>query len=277
MLVAILFRLSENSFLMDEISEKIFNEELNKVFLVKIQIREDHTWLSTTWRYTVWSEEIQNTHYSSHSVSLNLKDDSCWKPIKGQIKLNVREYLWVVNWRWWIVFTKIATQEVAKNLKNWERCYREGKYWKNFEDWKNFPCRMIRNPVQWVCWARSSTKITRTMSKHWRFEISSTILTYEQLWRTYVPHQALVTSSSRKPSREVEMPQSSRENMSILGNVFDRQHAQRDPEELHNDSRNLATSLAILRKEGIGNSGSEEPWQSIPLSFSPVRARREEV
>ena len=35
--------------------------------------------------------------------------------------------------------------------------------------------------------------------------------------------------------------------MRIPGNVFDRQHAQRDSDELHNDSRNLAISLAILR------------------------------
>ena len=33
----------------------------------------------------------------------------------------------------------------------------------------------------------------------------------------------------------------------------------------NNDSRNLTTSVAILRKEGIENSGSEEPLQSILL------------
>ena len=33
--------------------------------------------------------------------------------------------------------------------------------------------------------------------------------------------------------------------MSIPGNVFDRQHAQRDPVELHNYSRNLATPSGI--------------------------------
>ena len=33
--------------------------------------------------------------------------------------------------------------------------------------------------------------------------------------------------------------------MSFPGNVFDRQHAQRDPEKLCNDSRNLATPLGI--------------------------------
>ena len=62
--------------------------------------------------------------------------------------------------------------------------------------------------------------------------------------------------------------------MSIPGNVFDCQHARRDPDELHNESRNLATSLAILRQEGIENSGSEEPLQSIPLPCFSVRRRK---
>ena len=60
---------------MDEISENIFNEELNKLFLLKIHIRENYIWMNTRWSARSWSEEIQNTHYSSHSVSLNLKDD----------------------------------------------------------------------------------------------------------------------------------------------------------------------------------------------------------
>ena len=72
----ILFRLTENSCLMNEISENTLIEELNKRFLVKLQFRENYTRLSTTWRSKIWSEEIQNTHYSSHSVSLNLKDYS---------------------------------------------------------------------------------------------------------------------------------------------------------------------------------------------------------
>ena len=85
-------------------------------------------------------------------------------------------------------------------------------------------------------------------------------------------HQALITP--RKPSRDVGMPRNTRENMNIPGNVFDRQHARRDPDELHNDSRNLSMSLASLRTEGIENSGSEEPLQSILLPCFSVRARR---
>ena len=106
----------------------------------------------------------------------------------------------------------------------------------------------------------------------------------EQLWRTYVPHQALITSSSiGKASREIGMPRNTRENTRISGNVFDCQQARRDLEELHNDSRNLTTPSGvadmsrILRKEGIENGGSEEPLQSILLPCFSVRARRKSL
>ena len=53
--------------------------------------------------------------------------------------------------------------------------------------------------------------------------------------------------------------------MSIPGNVFDCQHARRDSDELHytNDSRNLATSSAMLNTEGIEKSDSEELLHAI--------------
>ena len=52
--------------------------------------------------------------------------------------------------------------------------------------------------------------------------------------------------------------------MRISGNVFDCQPARRDPDELHDTSKNLATSSKVLRREGIEKSGCEEPLQSIP-------------
>ena len=94
---------------------------------------------------------------------------------------------------------------------------------------------------------------------------------------TYIPRQALITSSSRKLGREIEMLWNTREDMSIPGNVFDCQNARRDPGELHNDSRNLATLLGVLRTEGIENSGSEEPLQSILLPCSSLRAKRKSL
>ena len=114
----ILFRLTKNSVLMNEISENTSNEELNKLFLVKILFGKDDSRLSTTWRSKIWSEEIQNTHYSSHRVGLSLKDYSYWRPINGQITLSEREYICVVNWRLRIVFIRNATRVVVKKLKN---------------------------------------------------------------------------------------------------------------------------------------------------------------
>ena len=138
------------------------------------------------------------------------------------------------------------------------RCYQEEIAEKNNEDWNNFRRSMIKNHEQWV--------------------YSSTILTYWAVMRYLrLPHQARITSSSRMPCREVGVLRNTRENMSIPGNVSDRQHARRDPEELHNDLRNLAISLAILRTEGLENSGSEEPLQSMPLLCFSVRARRKSL
>ena len=91
---------------------------------------------------------------------------------------------------------------------------------------------------------------------------------------TYVLHQALTTSSSRKPSREVGMLRNTLENMCFPGKVFDCQHARRAHDELHSDSRNLATPTGIKRREGIEKSGSEEPLQWIPLSCFQGRARQ---
>ena len=96
---------------------------------------------------------------------------------------------------------------------------------------------------------------------------------------THVPHQALITSSSRKPSHEVGMLRNTRENMSIPGNVFDRQHAQRDPDdfstiqEIWQHHWESLTMSRIVRKEGIENSGSEEPLQSMRLPCFSITAR----
>ena len=75
---------------------------------------------NSRWRSRIWSEEIQNMRWLSRDESLNLKNYNRWKPINGQIKLSVREYTCVVNWWWRAVFTRNATQEVAKKWKNWE-------------------------------------------------------------------------------------------------------------------------------------------------------------
>ena len=49
------------------------------------------------------------------------------------------------------------------------------------------------------------------------------------------------------------------ENISIPGNVIDRQHARRDREELHNDSRNLATPWGIA--DDVEDSEKRRNWE----------------
>ena len=52
--LVILIRLRMNSILMDEIFENTLNEEHNKLFLVKILLRENCNRLTMTWRSRIW-------------------------------------------------------------------------------------------------------------------------------------------------------------------------------------------------------------------------------
>ena len=121
----------------------------------------------------------------------------------------------------------------------------------------------------------SATKIIRMIGICWRLKIFYDPDLLRQLWRPTFLIKLLLPRVQEKPSREVGMLRNTRENMSVLGNIFDCQHARRDPDELHNDSRNLATSLVILRREGIENSGERRTIaiNTFHLAFS-VRAKK---
>ena len=193
---------------MNEISENALNEELNELFLVKIQVRENFNSLSTTRRSKIWSEETQNMHWLSHNGSLNLKDDNYWKPINGQIKLSVREYTCVVNWRWRTVFLKKAMQEVAEKLKKWKNTAIKRKILKTTKIGR----------ISYAAWSG----ITNSESI-----LLSSWLT-EQLWQYLRSSSSSYYFEFKKPSREVGMLRNTREDMSILGSFFDRQHVRRD-------------------------------------------------
>ena len=136
------------------------------------------------------------------------------------------------------------------------RCNGEGNYWRKTKMGRiNFLRSMIRNHEQWVC--------------------SSTILTY---WAamTYLRSSSIsyYTKFEKAEPRSWNTAKYTRE-MSFPGNVFDFQHARRDLDELHNDSRKLAISLAFLRREGIENSGSEKniAINTLTLLFSKSEER----
>ena len=87
----------------------------------KIQIRENYIWMNTTWSARFWSEEIQNTPYSSHSVSLNLKDDillkaNQWADQAQRERIHLCSRLGMKD----PTFIKNAVREVAEKLKSWK-------------------------------------------------------------------------------------------------------------------------------------------------------------
>ena len=95
--------------------------------------------------------------FRTHNIWVTTRAWISKKIFNVQIKLSVRGYICVANWRWRIVFSRIATQEVAKNLKNWEYAAIRKKILKKQRWWNNLLCKMIKNHVQWVY---SSTILT---------------------------------------------------------------------------------------------------------------------
>ena len=248
---SILFRLTKNFILMNEISENTLNEELNRLFLVKARFRENYTRLGTTWRSKIWNEECQNTQYLSHNVSLKLKDDNYWKPNNWQIKLNMREHTCIADWRCLHQESYARSCREIEELKR--RCYQK----ENTEKQR----RLEEFPTQHDQESRTVSLLrdqVRRLQERWEYIEHSKIFhdpdSPSSCDSAYVSHQALISSSYKKTNRESRMQRNTRENMSTPGNVFDCQHARRDPDEFHNDSRNLAISSAILRTEGIEKS-----------------------
>ena len=139
-------------------------------------------------------------------------------------------------------------KKVAENLKNWKDTAIKRKILKkNSEDWKIFtqPDQESRTASRLRDQVRRLPELLVYIEDSKIFYDPDSPSSYDS---ACVPHQALITSSSRKPSRDIGMLRNTREEMSIPGNVFECQHARRDPDELHDDSRKLATTSAILRK-----------------------------
>ena len=80
-----------------------------------------------------------------------------------------------------------------------EKTLLSGRKWSNSTKVELiFLCSMIRNHVQWVCWVKSSTKITSTTGMYWRFENLQWPWLTEQLWQYHVPHQILLPRFEEK-------------------------------------------------------------------------------
>ena len=128
----------------------------------------------------------------------------------------------------------------------------------------NILCSRIRNLEQWVYYGikfgngQNDWNLLKTRE-------SSKIPTHRAVLAVPTFHIELLFP--RVPKSPAASPECTEihKDMSIPGSVFDCQPARRVPHELHSDSRNLASSSGIQRREGIEKSGSEEPLQRIHL------------
>ena len=220
------WRVSENSILMDEISENIFNEEIDK--LEKAENSDQRGWNLTEFHMDIQNLKRRTSEYALTESQRELESQRQQLLEANQCKLNVGEYIRVANWGWRTIFIKKAVQEVAPKLKECQ---------------KTLPCYQEEITEQ-------TTKIGTFFTQYDQESRTVCLFFYDldsssSFGIAYVSHQALITSSSRKPSREVGMPRNTRESMSFPGNVFDRQHARRNPDELYDDSRSLAKPSGI--------------------------------
>ena len=142
--------------------------------------------MSTRWRSRIWSRDLQDMNWLSHSVSLNLKDNNYWTLIRasstwentivqriGDEGPSSSRKQWPSLFLFLFLFLtdkkfmanpsphelemkdhliKKAMQEVVEKLKNEKDAAIKRKILKNNEDWKNFLRSIIRNPEQWVSW-----------------------------------------------------------------------------------------------------------------------------
>ena len=78
---------------------------------------------------------------------------------------------------------------------------------------------------------------------------------------THISHQARIASSSRKPSREPRTPRITRADMSISGDAHDCQHARCDPDDVRNNSNNLAKKKKNIERR----NWATWQWRTITI------------
>ena len=264
----ILFRVTENSILMNEISENSLNEEL-KLFLVKTQFRGNYTQLSTHGDPKSGPKKLR--------ICINWVTAWAWisktTVIGGQSMNRASSTICVTNW--WMK-DHLHQESHARSCREIEelkrRCYQE----ENIEKQRRLEAIPTQHDQESRTVSLLRDQVRRLQERLEFFEDPKifhdpdSLSSYDS---TYAPHQALISSSSNKSRRESRMLRNTWEFLSISGNVFDYQSVRPVPEESHNDSRNLATPSGIQKREGIEKSGSEEPLQTIPLPCFSVRAK----
>ena len=149
-------RLTENYILMHEISENTWNEELNKLFLAKIQFREN---------YSRHGDPKFGTKKFRIRVIRVATSAWIWKTtVIGSQSMERSSSAWENTFVWRIEDEEpsspgLLRKRLPRIWRNAKTLLSRGKYWKN-KDWDNFLRSVIRITYS-ASIERSSTKIAR--------------------------------------------------------------------------------------------------------------------
>ena len=249
---------------MIEISEDTWNEELNKLFLVKIQITEDYTWQSTTWRSKIWNEETQNSALFESQRDLGSQRLQFIGQIKFKCIFSRRswnyEYIYVADWRWRTIFIKKAMQEVAEKPKNW-KTLQSGRTTEKQRRLEEFPTQHDQE--------------SRTVSLFfYDLDLLSSCDGPTFLIKL-LSHRVQESPAAKLECREIHERICVFLETFLIVNLLDEILMNCTIiQEIWQHHRESLMMSRILRKQGIETSGSEEPLQSIPLPCFSVRARK---
>ena len=219
----ILFRLTENPIQMNEISDKTWNEELNKLFLVKGQLRENFF-------LTEYDLEIQNLERRNSEYAL--------VESRRELESQRRQLLEANQWtdQAQRESTHLCSELEMKNRLHQDCCARSCQ---EIEELRR-RCSQEENGVtrqklneyslQQDQGSRTVSVLgdqIRKLQERLEFLEDSRVFqdpdSPSSFGSANVSHQALVEFQKAWPRNG--------------NNVFDCQHARRDPEELHNNSR----------------------------------------
>ena len=232
-----------NSILTDEISENTWNEELNKLFLVKIQIRENYTRLSIT-----RNEESQNMHCSIATRAWISKTTNIESQSMGRSSST-----WENTFVWRIEdeepsSSRNASQEGCQEFEELKRCcYQE----ENTEKQRLLEEFLMQHDQESRIVSLLGDQVRNLQE---RLEIIEDLKSYMTL-----THRAVVTylrSSTSSYSKHTRKKEVFLETFLIV-NMLDETLM-----NFTNDSINLATLLGTLRTEGI------EKWKRRTIAVN---------
>ena len=195
---------------------------------------------STEYNMEIQNSERRNSEYALFESQRELESQRQQLLEANQIKLNVREYICVADWGWMTIFVKNAMQEVAEILKNWkDAAIKKEKYKKQR--------RLEEFPVQHDQESRTVSLFFYDLDLLSSYDVPTFLI---DLWLPRVQESLAAKLECCEIHERIWV---------FLETFLIVNMLTRDPEELYNDSRNLATPSGIA--DDVEDSEKRRNWE----------------